>query len=156
MTDILAAIDGALDAHESTAADATGNPWPGRVPDLDEVLEVLFGPEEGAELPVYVDDVPDDGWLVAPGTAAPYEPWAGAYRGYSPIRHYLNQWRSSTTTVPPAFRGRPVDFIVLDEAIAFDGSSDLHREALMADYRRTLALSPPDLTAFRILDCGGA
>src|SRR5688572_4882421 len=51
MTDILASIDGALDAHATIAAEVTGNPWPGRVPDLDEMVDVLFGPEDGAPLP---------------------------------------------------------------------------------------------------------
>lgn len=40
---LLDAIDQTLNDHEQAAADVTGNPWPGRVPDLDEVIEVLFG-----------------------------------------------------------------------------------------------------------------
>lgn len=45
MTDVLSAIDSTLTSHE------TGNPWPDRVPSLDEVVEVLFGPETGQPLP---------------------------------------------------------------------------------------------------------
>lgn len=43
MTAILDAIDDALTAY----ADHLGSPWPGRVPDTDELLEALFGAEDG-------------------------------------------------------------------------------------------------------------
>lgn len=48
---ILNAIDAALTAHEHAAADATGNPWPGRVPSLTEVIDTLFGPETDQPIP---------------------------------------------------------------------------------------------------------
>jgi hypothetical protein len=43
VTAILDAIDDALTAY----ADHTGSPWPGREPSPDELLEALFGPEDG-------------------------------------------------------------------------------------------------------------
>lgn len=52
---LLDRIDDTLAAHDATHAEATGNPWPGRVPSLDEMLEALFGPENGAPVPGSAD-----------------------------------------------------------------------------------------------------
>lgn len=48
---LLDRIDDTLAAHDATHAETTGHPWPGRVPPLDEMLEALFGPENGAPVP---------------------------------------------------------------------------------------------------------
>jgi hypothetical protein len=51
VTAILDAIDDALTAY----ADHLGSPWPGRIPDTDELLEALFGPEDDARVPTPLD-----------------------------------------------------------------------------------------------------